>query len=527
MPATSVASRKPEVIHLSPADNVCVAVQPLKAGQQLTVAGRTFAVEGLIKMGHKLAVAPIKKGAPVVKYGETIGFAAEAIEPGQWVHIHNVLAPLFERQYEYATEIPADPTPITDRTFQGYRRADGRVGTRNYIAIISNVNCSASVSKYIAARFDKSILAKFPNVDGVLPLVHKGGCGMQFGGDDHEQLNRTLAGFAEHPNVAAYVLIGLGCETASLPYLVDSRRLIEIKGLGGETIPTPGSNRTPVLVMQDLGGTQKTVDEGLRRIHELLPRVNAVRRETVPASEVVLGLNCGGSDGNSGITANPALGVASDMLVAAGGTTVLAETSETYGCEQLLTKRSRTREVGERLVERIHWWEKYAAMFGARLDNNPSTGNKEGGLTTIYEKSLGAMAKAGTTALNDVVLYGERIKSRGFVFMDTPGFDPVSVTGLVAGGCNVVCFTTGRGSCFGCKPTPSIKIATNTPMYERMIDDMDLDAGVILSQGTPLAEVGKQIFDLVLEVASGKKTKSELHGIGEEEFAPWSIGPTL
>jgi altronate hydrolase len=527
MPATSVASRTPEVIHLNPADNVCVAVQPLKAGQQLTVAGRTFAVEGLIKMGHKLAVAPIKKGAPVVKYGETIGFAAEAIEPGQWVHIHNVLAPLFERQYEYATEIPADPTPITDRTFQGFRRADGRVGTRNYIAIISNVNCSASVSKYIAARFDKSILAKFPNVDGVLPLVHKGGCGMQFGGDDHEQLNRTLAGFAEHPNVAAYVLIGLGCETASLPYLVDSRHLIEIKGLGGETIPTPGSNRAPVLVMQDLGGTQKTVDEGLRRIHELLPRVNAVRRETVPASEVVLGLNCGGSDGNSGITANPALGVASDMLVAAGGTTVLAETSETYGCEQLLTKRSRTRAVGERLVERIRWWEKYAAMFGARLDNNPSTGNKEGGLTTIYEKSLGAMAKAGTTALNDVVLYGERIKSRGFVFMDTPGFDPVSVTGLVAGGCNVVCFTTGRGSCFGCKPTPSIKIATNTPMYERMIDDMDLDAGVILSQGTPLAEVGKQIFDLVLEVASGKKTKSELHGIGEEEFAPWSIGPTL
>lgn len=526
MPVLDV--RVADVIHLHPADNVCVAVRHLSKGERVVVDGRELSIAGTVKMGHKVALADIAKGAPITKYGETIGFASEPITAGEWVHVHNVSAPLFERHYDYATEIPPEPTPITGRTFRGYRRPDGRVGTRNYIAIISNVNCSASVSKYIAARFDKGLLAQYPNVDGVLPLVHKSGCGMQFGGDDHEQLNRTLAGFADHPNVAAYILIGLGCETASLPYLVDSRRLVEIKGLAGESLASlQGGRKPPVLVMQDLGGTQKTVDEGLHRIGELLPIVNGVKRETVPASEVVLGLNCGGSDGNSGITANPALGVASDMLVAAGGTTVLAETSETYGCEQLLTKRSRTRAVGERLVERIRWWEKYAAMFGARLDNNPSTGNKEGGLTTIYEKSLGAMAKAGTTALNDVVLYGERIKSRGFVFMDTPGFDPVSVTGLVAGGCNVVCFTTGRGSCFGCKPTPSIKIATNTPMYERMIDDMDLDAGVILSKGIPLAEVGKQIFDLVLEVAGGKKTKSELHGIGEEEFAPWSIGPTL
>lgn len=346
---------------------------------------------------------------------------------------------------------------------------------------------------------------------------------MQFGGDDHEQLNRTLAGFAKHPNVGAYLLIGLGCETGALPYLVDSRGLVQIDGLGNSPTPT----KAPILVMQDLGGTQNTIEAGLRAINDLLPRANDVRRVEIPASEIVLGLNCGGSDGNSGVTANPALGIASDMLVACGGTTVLAETSETYGAEHLLTKRSRTRAVGEKLVERIRWWEKYAAMFGARLDNNPSTGNKEGGLTTIYEKSLGAMAKAGSTALNDVVLYGEQIKSRGFVFMDTPGLDPVSVTGLVAGGCNVICFTTGRGSCFGCKPTPSIKIATNTPMYERMIGDMDLDAGVVLSKGTPLAEVGKQIFETILEVASGRKPKSEQHGIGEEEFAPWCIGPTL
>jgi altronate hydrolase len=513
----------PDVLHLHPNDNVCVAVRTLEKGETVTAGGRTVTLDGAVRMGHKIALDPIAKGKPIVRYGETIGFASQAIEPGQWIHVHNTSAEKFERQYEYATEIPADPTPITDRTFQGYRRADGRAGTRNYIAIISNVNCSASVSKYIAARFDKELLKRFPNVDGVLPLVHKGGCGMQFGGDDHEQLNRTLSGMANHPNIGAYLLIGLGCETASLPYLVDSRHLVQIQGVNDAT----ATKKPPVLVMQDLGGTQRTLDEGLRQINELLPRVNDVRRESIPASEIVLGLNCGGSDGNSGVTANPALGVASDLLVACGGTTVLAETSETYGAEHLLTKRARSRAVGEKLVERIRWWEGYAAMFGAKLDNNPSTGNKEGGLTTIYEKSLGAMAKAGSTALNDVVLYGERIKSRGFVFMDTPGFDPVSVTGLVAGGCNVVCFTTGRGSCFGCKPTPSIKIATNTPMYERMIDDMDVDAGVILSRGTSQAEVGRQIFETILEVASGKKTKSEGHGIGEEEFAPWSIGPTL
>lgn len=525
MPA--VAPAVPDVLQLHPADNVCIAVRNLAAGDRATAGGKTVTLDGAVRMGHKIALVAIPKGGAVTRYGETIGFATQPIEPGNWIHTHNLTASVFEREYEYSTEIPAEPTPITDRTFQGYRRPDGRVGTRNYLAIVSNVNCSASVSKYIAAKFDKEVLKQFPNVDGVLPLVHKGGCGMQFGGDDHEQLNRTLSGFAQHPNIGAYLLIGLGCETASLPYLVDSRGLVQISGLK----PTNGQNgngqKTPVLVMQDLGGTQKTIDEGLRQIHELLPRVNDVRRESVPASEIILGLNCGGSDGNSGVTANPALGIASDMLVACGGTTVLAETSETYGAEHLLTKRARTPEVGKKLVERIRWWEKYAAMFGARLDNNPSTGNKEGGLTTIYEKSLGAMAKAGSTALNDVVLYAERIKSRGFVFMDTPGLDPVSVTGLVAGGCNVVAFTTGRGSCFGCKPTPSIKIATNTPMYERMIDDMDFDAGVVLSRGTPLAEVGKQIFELVLEVAGGKKTKSEQLGIGEEEFAPWSIGPTL
>ncbi len=471
-------------------------------------------------MGHKVALVPIDQGGRVIRYGQTIGFATSAIEPGDWIHTHNLTAGEFSRQYEYSTDIPPDPTPIVGRTFQGYRRASGKVGTRNYIAVVSSVNCSATVCKHIAQRFDRELLAQYPNIDGIIPLTYKHGCGIQFGGDDHRQLARTQAGFALHPNVGAYLIIGLGCETASIPFLVDQGGLVQISS------PRNQRRLPPILVMQELGGTTKTINAGIRQVAELLPQVNNVQRETIPASEIILGLNCGGSDGNSGVTANPALGVASDMLVAAGGAAVLAETPEVYGAEHLLIRRARNRQIGEKLAERIRWWEQYAAMFGTRLDNNPSPGNKEGGLTTIYEKSLGAVAKGGSTALNGVYLYGEAVTSRGFTFMDTPGFDPVSITGLVAGGCNVVAFTTGRGSCFGCKPTPSIKIATNTPMYERMIDDMDINAGTILT-GTPLEEVGREIFEFVLEVASGRKTKSELADVGEEEFAPWSIGPTL
>ncbi|MBS0208391.1 MAG: altronate dehydratase [Planctomycetes bacterium] len=512
---------KVDAVLLHPNDNVAIATVTLPTGYELSVPGRRVRLTGAVKLGHKVALADIPAGQPVVRYGQTIGFATQTISAGDWIHTHNLSAQHFARDYEFSTEVPLPPTPIAGRTFQGYRRADGRAGTRNYLAIISSVNCSASVSRAIAQRFDRELLKKYANVDGILPLTHKGGCAMQFGGEDHQQLARTLAGFARHPNVGGFLIIGLGCETGSIPYLVDRERLVQVA--------LPGQSRAdaiPILSMQELGGTVATVNAGLHAIEELLPRVNAVRREPIPASEIVLGLNCGGSDGNSGITANPALGEASDLLVAAGGTTVLAETSEVYGAEHLLARRARTPAVGEKLIERIHWWERYAAMFGVTLDNNPSPGNKEGGLTTIYEKSLGATAKAGSTALNDVVLYGEAINSKGLVLMDTPGFDPVSVTGLVAGGCNVVCFTTGRGSCFGCKPTPSIKIATNTPMYERMRDDMDINAGVIL-EGTPVADVGRQIFETILAVASGQPTKSEQHGYGDEEFAPWSIGPVL
>jgi len=382
------------------------------------------------------------------------------------------------------------------------------------------VNCSASTSKYIAERVRATgILDSFPNVDGIVAIVHRQGCAMQYDGPDHQQLDRTLAGFARHPNVGAYILVGLGCEIVQASHLIENEKL--------NLVQLNGAKSTPLaLSIQECGGIGKTVEAGVRAVAEMLPRVNEVKRVKLPAKHIVLGTNCGGSDGNSGVTANPALGVASDLIVQHGGTSILGETPEIYGAEHILTRRAVSREVGEKLVERIKWWEQYTSMFGAEINNNPSPGNKEGGLTTIYEKSLGAIAKAGSTAMVDVFRYAEPVTAKGFVVMDTPGYDPVSMTGIVAGGANVCVFTTGRGSVFGCKPVPSIKVATNSPLYNHMIGDMDINAGKVL-EGVTLEQVGQEVFEKILAVASGEKTKSEINGVGEEEFAPWSIGPTL
>jgi len=523
MPAVPL---KTVAVHLRPTDNIAVAAKPISGGTEIQIDGLTVTIPGPVRMGHKFAVVPIKEGDPVLKYGQIIGFAGRDIAIGEHVHVHNVKLGKFDRDYAYCTETPAPlPPPAEHRTFMGYDRGPGRpdhlrYGTRNYIAVISTVNCSAATSKYVAEKVRASgILDKYPNVDGVVPIVHKHGCAMAYDGVDHKQLDRTLAGFARHPNVGAYILIGLGCETGQAMHLVEGEHL--------ELITLGGTKKKPlVLTIQESGGIGKTVEAGVKAVVDLLPVVSEYRRVQLPARHIMLGTNCGGSDGNSGVTANPALGVASDLIVQQGGTSILGETPEIYGAEHLLTRRAVSRAVGEKLVERIKWWEWYTGIFGVEINNNPSVGNKEGGLTTIYEKSLGAIAKAGSTAMVDVVQYAEPVTAKGMVVMDTPGYDPVSMTGIVAGGANVLVFTTGRGSVFGCKPAPSIKIATNTPLYQHMTDDMDIDAGVILA-GTPVEEVGRQIFEEILAVASGKKTKSERHGVGEEEFAPWGIGPTL
>jgi altronate hydrolase len=505
-------------VQLRPEDNTAVAARALQGGLEVSHDGGTLQLPGRVAMGHKFALRDIARGEPITKYGQVIGFASQGIPAGGHVHVHNVTAGSFERDYAFCRYVPAALARPTPRTFAGYDRGDGRCGTRNYIAVISTVNCSASTSKYISERFRATdLLRQYPQVDGVVAITHKAGCAMQYGGPDHLQLERTLAGFAKHPNVAAYILVGLGCETGEAVHLVENQKLIQLNG---------ARSKPTVLTIQECGGIGKTVDAGVKAIAELLPRVNEVKRTSLTLDKLVLGTNCGGSDGNSGVTANPALGVASDLLIAHGGTSILAETPEIYGAEHLLTRRAISRAVGEKLIERIKWWEWYAGIFGAELNNNPSPGNKEGGLTTIYEKSLGAIAKGGSTALMDVVGYAEPVKTKGFVVMDTPGYDPVSMTGIVAGGANILVFTTGRGSVFGCKPAPSIKVATNTPMYEHMVSDMDINAGVIL-EGMPVAEVGRQIFEEIIAVAGGKRTKSELNGVGEEEFAPWAIGPTL
>lgn len=507
------------VLQLAAEDNVAVAIRMITAGTECEFEGQSLTIPVRIPAGHKISLRQIAEGTAIIKYGQVIGFATKDISPGDHVHVQNVSAGNFERDYAFSSAVPPVPQrPDQSRTFQGYDRGDGRYGTRNYLAIISTVNCSASTSKYISERIrGTDLLKEYPHVDGIVAITHKAGCAMQYGGEDHQQLERTLAGFAKHANVAAYLLVGLGCETGQAIHLIENQGL--------QQLDRP--NKKPkVLSIQECGGIGNTVEAGVKAVAEILPNINDIKRTTLSADKLILGTNCGGSDGNSGITANPALGIASDLLIAQGGTSVLAETPEIYGAEHLLTRRAISRQVGEKLIERIKWWEWYTSIFGVSMDNNPTPGNKDGGLTTIYEKSLGAIAKGGKTALMDVVRYAEPVRSKGLVVMDTPGFDPVSMTGIVAGGANVLVFTTGRGSVFGCKPAPSIKIATNSPIYQHMISDMDINAGVILD-GTPVEVVGQQIFEEILAVASGKKTKSELSGVGEEEFAPWSVGPTL
>lgn len=500
-----------KAIILHPDDDVAIAKAPIPVGTVLEDGPTTLTVRCDIRPGHKVARRARAVGAPVRRYGQVIGFATQAIEAGDHVHTHNLAVGALERAYEVGVDVrPVQyHAPEAMRYFEGFLRSDGRVGTRNYVAVISTVNCSASVCQLIRERF-RDVQRDYPHVDGVIAITHKSGCGTRLFGEDHEALMRVLGGYARHPNVAAYVLIGLGCEVNQLIPLAERQRL----------------GRPPMLSIQEAGGVRRTVEAGVRAVEQLLPVANEARRTRQPVSELVLATNCGGSDGNSGITANPALGWAVDELVRYGGTAVLAETPEIYGAEHLLIRRAVSEGVAKKLVERFQWWEYYCRALGAEMDNNPAPGNKAGGLTTVFEKALGGVTKGGTTPLMDVFLYAEPITTRGFVFMDTPGHDPVSITGLVAGGCNIICFTTGRGSVFGCKPVPSIKLATNSFVYRHMEEDMDINCGVIL-EGTPLPEVGRQIFEEVVAVASGKRTKSEQAGIGEEEFAPWIIGPVL
>ncbi len=502
----------PRTIRLNPADNVIVAVDAIDAG----AAPEGVKALARVPRGHKMATVPIAEGQPILKFGQIIGFASKAISPGEWVHEHNVEMHAFARDYRFAEDArQEDVLPVEmQATFQGFRRPNGKVGTRNYIAVLTSVNCSATVARFMGEEINRSgLLRDYPNIDGVIALTQGGGCAIDVKGEGYEVLKRTQWGYATNPNVGGVVMVGLGCEGFQIPRWKEAYGIEE-----NDTFRT--------MTIQETGGTRKTVQAGVDAIKGMLDKVNAVQRQTVPASELVLALQCGGSDGYSGITANPALGSAVDELVRHGGTAILSETPEIYGAEHLLTRRAASRDVGEKLVGMINWWEDYTARNKMEMNNNPSPGNKLGGLTTILEKSLGAAAKGGTTTLAGVYHYAEKVDTKGFVYMDTPGYDPVSATGQVAGGANVLCFTTGRGSAYGCKPTPSIKLATNTPIYERMIDDMDINCGDVLD-GVSIQDKGREIFAKVLEVASGTRSKSEELGYGDTEFVPWQIGATM
>jgi len=499
------------MIRLHPADDVLIATRQLLPGTALVGADGT--VREPIPPAHKVAARAIKSGEPVRRYSQIIGFASADIAAGAHVHTHNLSMGEFERDYRVGQDVRPLPVAAQRATFMGYHRANGKVGTRNYIAVIASVNCSATVVRAIANHFTPQQLAAYPNVDGVLALPHPLGCGMGATGEGMDILRRTLVGYAQHPNFAGVLLVGLGCEQNQIAPLIER--------LGGHA---PGMLQS--VVMQAEGGTAAAIRKGIALVEAMLPAANEFARAPAPASALIIGLNCGGSDGYSGITANPALGGASDLLVAQGGTSILSETPEIYGAEHLLTSRAVNAEVANKLINRIAWWKDYTTRNGGQMNNNPSVGNKAGGLTTILEKSLGAVAKGGTSALQAVYEYAEPVTAKGFVYMDTPGYDPVSATGQAAGGAQIICFTTGRGSAFGCAGVPTIKLATSNALFERMRDDMDVNCGDLLD-GVPMAEISQRIFDAIIRYASGEKVRSEMLGYGNDEFLPWQVGAVM
>ena len=498
------------LIVLNKNDNV--AVTPFIIPAKTKIEGQNISSIDDIPFGHKICLKTVNKGDPVIKYDQIIGFASKNINPGEHVHSHNLEFKDFDRKFK-VTEKKSIINKKSELFFNGIMRDNGQVATRNYIGIISTVNCSATVTKMISEKIKQSnILEDFPNIDGIVPITHSTGCGMNTESEGMQIFQRTIDGFKNHPNFSHVFVLGLGCECAQVDIFKDNVKQ---------------HDRIHFLTIQDEGGTKKIVDKVLSEIKNLLVVSNNIKREPLSVNNITLALQCGGSDGYSGISANPALGVAADMLVKQGGSSILSETPEIYGAEHLLINRANKQETADKLIAKIKWWQHYTSINNSSMDNNPAPGNKKGGLTTILEKSLGAVAKGGNSILEDVLSYAEPLKNKGFNFMDSPGYDPVSVTGQVASGANVICFTTGRGSCFGCKPAPSLKLSTNTTMYEKMIEDMDINCGTIIEGKEQINEVGKKIFELVIATASGSPTKSELNGYGDEEFNPWQVGVVM
>ena len=499
------------LIRLHAQDNVLVAKSAVALGE--VFSDWQLKTRAQVPAGHKIAARAIAQGERVLKYNTEIGVATRDIAAGDHVHSHNLALGEFHHDPAFGEDVrPVAYVPADQRaTFQGIVRPDGRVATRNFIGIVSSVNCSSTVIHRIAAHFTPEKLAAYPNVDGVVAFAQTSGCGMASPSEHFDVLRRTIAGYVRHPNLAGALIVGLGCERNQVMDLVSSQGLREDRLM-------------QTLVMQDTGGTRATVAAGIAAVEAMLPLANAIQRETVPASHLKIGLECGGSDGFSGITCNPALGAAMDILVRHGGTAILSETPEIHGVEHMLTRRAVSPEVGQKLLDRLAWWAEYTRGTNVQFNGVVGHGNQQGGLANIFEKSLGSAMKAGTTPLQEVYRYAEPIEKAGFVFMDSPGYDPVASTGQIASGANLICFTTGRGSMFGSKPAPTIKLASNSPMYQRLEEDMDINCGRILDGELSVQEMGQQIFEQILRHASGEPTKSEALGLGDHEFVPWHLG---
>ena len=495
------------LITLHKNDNVAVAPMSIPANKEIFT---NLTSKNSIPFGHKIALSNIKKNEFIYKYGQIIGAASKDIFIGEHVHSHNLEFTEFERKFQINNRADDKLKIENNFFFDGFKRKNGKSGTRNYIGLLSTVNCSATVVKKIAELINNNPeLKKYQNIDGVVCLKHSSGCGMNTGGYGMKVFNQTIEGFKQHPNFSKVFVIGLGCECAQI------------------SLYKKENDNVVYMNIQDEGGTKKIIENVSNQILEMLPDLNTTERVKIPISELIVALQCGGSDAYSGITANPALGYASDILIKQGGSTILAETPEIYGAEHLLIERATNEENIKKLKKHIEWWKHYTSINEGSMDNNPSPGNKKGGLTTILEKSLGAVAKSGSSAMEDVLSYAEPLKKKGFNYMDSPGYDPVSVTGQVASGSNIVCFTTGRGSCFGFKPAPSLKIATNTNMYNKLEEDMDINAGVIMDGESDIQQIGERIFNNIIDTASGNLTKSEINGYGDDEFNPWIIGATM
>tara|TARA_B100000965_G_scaffold180246_1_gene150380 strand:- start:303 stop:1808 length:1506 start_codon:yes stop_codon:yes gene_type:complete len=498
------------LIVLNKNDNV--GVSQFIIPEKTKINGQEIRTIDPIPFGHKVCLKSINKGEPIIKYDQIIGFASKNINAGEHVHSHNLEFREFKRSFRVQNKKTIVDEKV-DTFFNGILRENDQVATRNYIGIVSTVNCSATVTKMIVEKIKYSnILENYSNIDGIVPITHSTGCGMNTESEGMDMFQRTIDGFKNHPNFSHVFVIGLGCECAQVSLFDESLKK---------------HNRIHFLTIQDEGGTKKIIEKVLSQIKNLLPEANKIKRTPQSVSHLTLALQCGGSDGYSGITANPALGVAADLLVRKGGSSILSETPEIYGAEHLLINRANSQETADKLMERLKWWKNYTSINNSTMDNNPAPGNKRGGLTTILEKSLGAVAKGGKSILEDVLEYAEPLKNKGFNFMDSPGYDPVSVTGQVASGANIICFTTGRGSCFGCKPVPSLKLSTNTAMYKKMEEDMDINCGTIAEGKEDIEKVGNKIFNLVVNTASGNKSKSEINGYGDEEFNPWQVGVVM